>query len=116
MTRVLTRVVTPGMPWDADGTDSRGSCWIAALCGTRKHWRRFSGYKNGALRVTEVEGPLEAWEEIKRIGASEVIVDARLLANEIIHADLQRMSHSAKGADFLRYPSWSNGIKKQLNG
>ena len=115
MTRALTRVVTPGMPWDADGTDSRGSCWIAAVCGTRSSGVAFLDTRTGALRVTEVNGPLEAWEEIKRMGVSEVIVDARLLSNEIIHADLQRISHSVKEPTFFDIRHGRMALKKQLH-
>lgn len=114
MTRVLTRVVTPGMPWDADGTDSRGSCWIAAICGTRNTGVAFLDTRTGALRVTELEGPLEAWEEIKRVGVSEVIVDSRLLSNEIIHSDLQRMSYSQKEPTFFDIRHGRMALKKTI--
>ena len=96
MTRALARVVTPGMPWDADGVDSRQSCWIAAICGTRQTGIAFLDTRTGALRVTEVEGPMEAWDEARRMEASEIIIDSRLLTYEIINADLQKMPHTTK--------------------
>ena len=29
--RVLTRVVTPGVPWDADGLESKESYWLVGI-------------------------------------------------------------------------------------
>ena len=115
MTRVLTRVVTPGIPWDADGTDARGSCWIAAICGTRNTGTAFLDTRTGSLRVTEVDNPIEAWEEIRRMGATEVIVDSRLLSNEVIHSDLQRMPHNIKEPSFFDIRHGKMALKKQLN-
>jgi DNA mismatch repair protein MutS len=115
MTRSLTRVVTPGMPWDADGTDARGSCWIAAICGTRQTGVAFLDTRTGSFRVVEVSSPIEAWEEVRRMGASEVIIDARLLSNEVIHADLQKMSYVSKEPTYFDIRHGRLALKELLN-
>ena len=72
--RRLSRVVTPGMPWDAGGIEAREACFLAAVCGRGPVGLCFLDVSTGELRLTEVSDVAAAAAEILRMEARELIL------------------------------------------
>lgn len=82
MAREIVRVVTPGVPWDADGLDARETCFLAAVCVERTRdpvGIAFLDVTTGDLRITEVPDILAARDELARMEARELVAAPRVL-------------------------------------
>lgn len=93
MRRELVRVVTPGLPWDADAVDARESCFVASLS-VEKRGRGVGlallDSSTGLLQITEVDTLEEAATELRRVEAKELVLSEAL-------AEDQRLSVAAVG-------------------
>lgn len=81
MRRELVRVVTPGLPWDADSVDARESCFVASVVVARRG--RGVGLalldaSTGALKITEVDTLDVAAGELRRVEAKELVLSEAL--------------------------------------
>ena len=76
MRRALVRVVSPGVPWDADQIDSRESCFLIGLCGTGPWGLAFLDVSTGDLRVTEANDIELVCREIHRLEPREAVISA----------------------------------------
>ena len=80
MVRELVRVVTPGLPWDADGLEAREACWIAGVTGTGPVGLAFLDASTGELRLAQVSTVDAAAAELERMEPRELVVDPSLVA------------------------------------
>ena len=73
--RELVRVVSPGLPLDADGLEAREPCYLAAASGTGPVGVAFLDISTGDLRVTELPDIEAAGAELARLEARELLLD-----------------------------------------
>src|SRR5436190_3698775 len=76
MERSLVRVVTPGIPFDADALEAREPCWLAAMTGGGPVGLAFLDTSTGDLRVTDCPDEEAAWSEIVRMEPKEIVSTA----------------------------------------
>ena len=96
--RVLTRVVTPGVPWDADGLDSKESYWLVgiySLNSTRGPYGIAAlDVSTGEFLVTELPTLVQAIAEIQRLQAKELILQKNLSSMEDLQPLLKKIPNS----------------------
>ena len=95
MERHIVRVVTPGVPWDSDGLDSREPCYLAAVyvAGAGKGVGiAFLDTTTGDLRLATVPDLDAARDELVRMEAREVVAGEGTLADPRIQE--VRTTHS----------------------
>jgi len=78
MVRELVRVVTPGLPWDADDLDAREPCWVAGVWGSGPVGLAFLDASTGEVRIAEVPSLEAAAAELDRMDPREVVLEADL--------------------------------------
>ena len=76
MIRELVRVVTPGLPWDADDLDAREACWVAGVTGDGPVGLAFLDVSTGEVRIAQVPGVDAAVAELERMDPRELVVTA----------------------------------------
>lgn len=87
MRRELVRVVTPGLPWDADAVEARESCFLGAVCVGRRGRAvglAFLDSSTGALQVTEVASLDQAATELRRMEAKELVLSEALSVDPLL--------------------------------
>ena len=86
--RVLTRVVTPGVPWDADGLDSKESYWLVGVYSQNSTRGPYGiaalDVSTGEFLVTELPTLVQTMAEIQRLQAKELILQKNMSALEEI--------------------------------
>jgi DNA mismatch repair protein MutS len=95
MRRELVRIVTPGLPWDADDLDSRESCFVAAVCGDGPVGIALLDASTGELRITEVADRAAAAAEVMRSEPRELILDPAADVDEVLQAAAVGVSRTA---------------------
>ena len=71
--RVLTRIVTPGVPYDSNEINGKESCWIASAVQHRKYGVAFLDVSTGELKTTEFDSIIELNAELARVSPKEVL-------------------------------------------
>ena len=96
--RVLTRVVTPGVPWDADGLESKESYWLVGLNSAYSTRGPFGvsalDVSTGEFLVTELPTLHQAVAEIQRLSAKELILPKRLADLEQLEGLMKKVPSS----------------------
>lgn len=96
--RVLTRVVTPGVPWDTDGLDSKESYWLVGLHSLQSTRGPFGvaalDVSTGEFITTELPNLIQVIAEIQRLQAREVILQKKLADLPEFEAILKKIPHS----------------------
>ena len=82
MSRELVRVVTPSLPWDVDGPESRESCFLACLVGTGPVGLALLDTTTGELRMTELADAAAAFAEVQRVDPRELVLDPALVDHD----------------------------------
>jgi DNA mismatch repair protein MutS len=90
--RTLVRVVSPGVPWDADQIDSRESCFLIGLCGSGPWGLAFLDVSTGDLRVTEANDIELVRHEIQRLEPREAVISANNAELPVITTALGNIS------------------------
>lgn len=86
MAREIVRVVTPGIPWDADGLQPRESCYLGGLVqGKNGVGMAFLDATTGDLRITRVDSLRAAGAELERMEPRELVLPAELSAADALH-------------------------------
>ena len=99
--RVLTRVVTPGVPWDTDGVEAKESCWLVAVCGIGPVGVASLDVSTGEFQVTQLNTITQAIAEIQRLGAKELILSQKFAAQEEVNPYLDIYPHSIEDNSFF---------------
>ncbi len=93
--RVLTRVVTPGVPWDTDGLESKESYWLVGIYSKHSVKGPFGiaalDVSTGEFLVTQLDSLIQVIAEIQRLQAKEVILQKKLVEFEAL---LKKIPHS----------------------
>ena len=101
--RVLTRVVTPGVPWDTDGVEAKESCWLVAICGTGPVGIASLDVSTGEFQVTQLNTVTQAVAEIQRLGAKELILSQKFAAQEELRPYLDIYPHTIEDNSFFDF-------------
>lgn len=99
--RVLTRVVTPGVPWTADGVEAKESCWLVAVSGTGPVGVASLDVSTGEFQVTQLNTVIQAIAEIQRLGAKELVLSQKFAAIEEVRPYLDRYPHVVEDNSFF---------------
>ena len=111
MDRELVRVVTPGMPLDDQGLDSRESCWLGGV----SRWKSglvglaFLDFSTGEFRLTEVADIDAAVAELERMEPKELVVPEDLAEHEALAHLMRTTSHTTPD------PAWFDPEAGLLN-
>ena len=97
MSRELVRVITPGIPWEADGVEARERSWVVGACGREPVGLAFLDVTTGELRVTEVGDVAAAAAEISRMEPREAVIAPGLDLEPAMAAILHGLPTSAPG-------------------
>ena len=73
MNRVLTRVITPGIPFDNGDLDSKELCWLASVSNEKKYGLCLIDIFTGEFKATEFDNITDLNREIERVKPNEIL-------------------------------------------
>ncbi len=98
--RALTRVVTPGVPWDTDGLESKESYWLVGIYSKHSIKGPFGiaalDVSTGEFLVTELDNLIQVIGEVQRLQAKELILQKKLADLEEFESLLKKIPHSVQ--------------------
>ena len=73
MNRVLTRVITPGIPFDNGDLDNKELCWLASVSHEKKYGLCLIDIFTGEFKATEFDNIADLQREIDRVKPREIL-------------------------------------------
>ena len=98
--RQLTRVVTPGVPWDSDGLESKESYWLVGVTSKKPSKGPYGiaalDVSTGEFIVSEFSTIFEISAEILRLNTKELVLPASLEHEEALSDIRQKIPYNVQ--------------------
>jgi DNA mismatch repair protein MutS len=112
--RKLSRIVTPGVPWDTDGVEAKESCWIACIFGSGPIGIASLDVLTGEFQVTQIKTKTEAVAEIRRLRAKELIIEQKLAEQDELQNILEQIPHNIEDSRGFDYRHAKSALCQQF--
>ena len=117
--RVLTRVVTPGVPWDTDGLNSKESYWLVGVFSAQSTRGPFGvaalDVSTGEFLVTQLDSVIQVLAEIQRLQARELILQKKMAGLDEFQPLLKKIPNSIQNKLLFDLDSGYTNLCSQLS-